>query len=90
MRQHFQHTTTDSTATADTGASSSAATGEATAITLWTYPIGSFGDSATVDSLIAKFNESHPESRRAPPPTSSWKDPNVWFPTGAPRARCCP
>ena len=54
-------TTTDSTATADTGASSSAATGEATAITLWTYPIGSFGDSATVDSLIAKFNESHPE-----------------------------
>ena len=32
-----------------------------TTITLWTYPIGSFGDSATVDALIAKFNEKHPE-----------------------------
>ena len=53
-------TGSDSTATADTGAST-AATGDATAITLWTYPIGSFGDSATVDSLIAKFNETHPE-----------------------------
>ena len=53
-------TGSDSTATADTGAST-AATGDATAITLWTYTIGSFGDSATVDSLIAKFNETHPE-----------------------------
>ncbi|MDD6057658.1 MAG: extracellular solute-binding protein [Clostridiales bacterium] len=32
-----------------------------TSITLWTYPIGSWGDSATVDGLIASFNEVHPE-----------------------------
>ena len=30
-------------------------------ITLWTYPIGSWGDSAVVDGLIASFNEAHPE-----------------------------
>lgn len=30
-------------------------------ITLWTYPIGSWGDSATVDSLIANFNEQYPD-----------------------------
>lgn len=29
-------------------------------ITLWTYPVGSFGDSATVDSFIASFNEVYP------------------------------
>lgn len=34
---------------------------KATDITLWTYPIGSWGDAATVDSLIASFNEAHPE-----------------------------
>ena len=51
-----------STATGDTGSSAAAeATGDSTAITLWTYPIGSFGDAATVDALIAKFNEKHPE-----------------------------
>lgn len=37
------------------------ASGEATDITLWTYPIGKWGDSATVDSLIASFNEKYPE-----------------------------
>lgn len=30
-------------------------------ITLWTYPIGKWGDSATVDSLIASFNQKYPE-----------------------------
>ena len=36
--------------------------GEATTdITLWTYPIGSWGDSATVEGLIAGFEEAHPE-----------------------------
>ncbi|MCR5161790.1 MAG: extracellular solute-binding protein [Lachnospiraceae bacterium] len=35
--------------------------GETTDITLWTYPIGSWGDSATVDGLIASFEEAHPE-----------------------------
>ncbi len=34
---------------------------ETTDITLWTYPIGSWGDSATVDGLIAGFEEAHPE-----------------------------
>lgn len=33
----------------------------ATDITLWTYPIGSWGDSATVEGLIAGFEEAHPE-----------------------------
>ena len=32
-----------------------------TDITLWTYPIGSWGDSATVSSLISSFEEAHPE-----------------------------
>jgi multiple sugar transport system substrate-binding protein len=36
-------------------------TTESTSITLWTYPIGNWGDSATVDSLIANFNAVHPE-----------------------------
>ncbi len=55
-------TSSGSTATGDTGSSAAAeTTGDSTAITLWTYPIGSFGDAATVDALIAKFNEKHPE-----------------------------
>lgn len=29
-------------------------------ITLWTYPIGNWGDSATVDSLVASFNAVYP------------------------------
>ena len=30
-------------------------------ITLWTYPIGSWGNQETVDGIIARFNEAHPE-----------------------------
>ncbi|MCD8022641.1 MAG: substrate-binding domain-containing protein [Lachnospiraceae bacterium] len=30
------------------------------AITLWTYPVGDWGDSATVDSLISSFNAVYP------------------------------
>ena len=30
-------------------------------ITLWTYPIGQWGDSATVDSLISNFNKTYPD-----------------------------
>ncbi len=30
------------------------------AITLWTYPIGNWGDSATVESLVASFNQKYP------------------------------
>ena len=36
-------------------------TGDTTAITIWTYPIGKFGDRDAVNELIAKFNEVHPE-----------------------------
>lgn len=35
--------------------------GAATDITLWTYPIGKWGDSATVDGLIQNFNEAYPD-----------------------------
>ena len=34
---------------------------EGTEITLWTYPIGSWGDSATVDGIVAAFNEQYPD-----------------------------
>lgn len=46
--------------------SSAAATGETSGdslsadITMWTYPIGQFGDAETVNSMITKFQESHP------------------------------
>ena len=46
-------------AAADTTAA--AAEGGAADITLWTYPIGSFKDSATVDGFIASFNEKYPD-----------------------------
>ncbi|MCM1540005.1 MAG: extracellular solute-binding protein [Blautia sp.] len=39
----------------------SASTAEGAEITLWTYPIGNWGDSATVDTMIANFNAVHPE-----------------------------
>ncbi|MFR8548523.1 MAG: ABC transporter substrate-binding protein [Lachnospiraceae bacterium] len=39
----------------------SVAAEEATEITLWTYPIGSWGDAATVEGLLASFNEAHPD-----------------------------
>lgn len=57
---------TSSTATASAATSTpSEATGEttseATDITMWTYPIGQFGDADTVNSMIAKFQETHPE-----------------------------
>ncbi len=29
-------------------------------ITLWTYPVGKWGDAATVEGLIASFNEKYP------------------------------
>lgn len=30
-------------------------------ITLWTYPVGNFSDSATVDEIVASFNEVYPD-----------------------------
>jgi multiple sugar transport system substrate-binding protein len=54
-------TTKQTEAQSEAQTEASASTGESTSITLWTYPIGNWGDSATVDSLIASFNEVHPE-----------------------------
>ncbi|MCI9342737.1 MAG: extracellular solute-binding protein [Lachnospiraceae bacterium] len=42
-------------------AAAEAPAGGSTDITLWTYPIGGWGDSAVVDGLIASFNAAHPE-----------------------------
>lgn len=33
---------------------------ENVSISLWTYPIGSWGDAATVDGIVANFNAVHP------------------------------
>lgn len=45
--------------TADNGAAS---TGDGTTITLWTYPIGSWGGTESkLDDIIANFNKAHPE-----------------------------
>lgn len=41
--------------------SSSQAAGQATEITLWTYPIGSWKDSATVEGFVKTFNEKYPD-----------------------------
>ena len=34
---------------------------QAADITLWTYPVGSWGDAATVDGMIANFNAVYPD-----------------------------
>ena len=38
----------------------SAASDLSASITLWTYPIGNWGNSETVDSLVASFNQKYP------------------------------
>ncbi len=48
------------TPAADEGADA-AASGEGAAITLWTYPIGSWGNSEVVNSIVSKFNEANPD-----------------------------
>ena len=50
------------TAAEGTTASEGAAAGEdiSADITMWTYPIGSFGDEETVNGFIAAFNEIYP------------------------------
>ena len=50
-----------STAASANTPASQPAQSEGTAITLWTYPIGSWKDSATVDGFIAAFNEKYPD-----------------------------
>lgn len=37
------------------------AEGETTEITMWTYPVGDWGNAEVMDGLIAQFNEAHPE-----------------------------
>lgn len=34
---------------------------EETSVTLWTYPVGEWGKSETVDSIVKAFNEKYPE-----------------------------
>ncbi len=50
--------TPTATGSADSGAAD--AGGDQVSISLWTYPIGNWGDAATVDGLIASFNEQYP------------------------------
>lgn len=53
---------TNTNASAGGGTTSQGSTqAEGAEITLWTYPIGKWGDAATVDGLIASFNAAHPE-----------------------------
>lgn len=49
------------TAAAETKAEETTAASGKTSITLWTYPVGKWGDAATVDALIKNFNDKHPE-----------------------------
>ena len=47
--------------TPDTAVPDEVAPADDVEITMWTYPVGSFKDAATVDGFIASFNEIHPE-----------------------------
>ena len=56
--------TAESTSTASSEAApaeSTADAGQAADITLWTYPIGKWGDSESVDALLADFNDQYPD-----------------------------
>ncbi len=44
----------------DTGSDTSDSSEEAVSLSLWTYPIGNWGDAETVEGLIASFNEEYP------------------------------
>lgn len=46
---------------AEAPAEAPAAPAAVTEISLWTYPIGGWGDQATVDSLLAAFSAEHPD-----------------------------
>lgn len=60
------NTQTETSAPAETAAETTAGTEAAAGtdlsadITMWTYPIGSFGDEETVNGFIASFNEVYP------------------------------
>ena len=44
-------------ATEETAEAPAEEAGVAADITLWTYPVGKFNDAATVDEIVAAFNE---------------------------------
>ena len=52
-------TTEASATTSETPAEPAGGADLAADITLWTYPVGGWGDSAKVDALIASFNEKY-------------------------------
>lgn len=52
---------TTTTASSTQAASSAESTGNAASITLWTYPIGNWGNDATVQELVASFNAKYPD-----------------------------
>ena len=57
-------TSSAATSTASSEAASAESTadaGQAADITLWTYPIGKWGDSESVDALLADFNAQYPD-----------------------------
>jgi len=63
-----QNTPTDETAVetptvsgAQTSTEESASGSVAADITLWTYPVGDFGDSAAVDNIVGAFNAVYPD-----------------------------
>ena len=56
-----ESTSTAASSEAAAPAESSADAGQAADITLWTYPIGKWGDSESVDSLLADFNAQYPD-----------------------------
>ena len=45
----------------ETTASEVSSNGEAAEITLWTYPIGAWGQAETVDGIISNFNAKYPD-----------------------------
>lgn len=51
----------DSSADSQTPADTAADASQAADITLWTYPVGNWGDSETVNSMISNFNAVYPD-----------------------------
>lgn len=49
------------TAAAQESSAAAPSAGQNAEITLWTYPVGKWGDSATVDGLIQSFNAKYPD-----------------------------
>lgn len=54
-------TTTASSAPASSAAASAENGSSAASVTLWTYPIGKWGDDATVQEIVASFNAKYPD-----------------------------